>query len=108
MPKGIDGIDLTPWLLGKGPRKSHAYLYWEFPSYGGQQALRMGRWKTVRQKIFKTGLHTELYDLQKDPSESRNVASLYPAVVTEMEKLMSEARRPSKVYPFKNLDVPGQ
>ncbi|MDG1890493.1 MAG: arylsulfatase [Verrucomicrobiota bacterium] len=108
MPKGIDGIDLTPWLLGKGPRKSHAYLYWEFPSYGGQQALRMGRWKTVRQKIFKTGLHTELYDLQTDPSESKNVASLYPAVVTEMEKLMSEARRPSKVYPFKNLDVPGQ
>lgn len=104
IPAQVDGINLAPTLFGKSNQKSHAYLYWEFPSYGGQQALRMGNWKTVRQGIFKNGLQTELYDLATDPSESTNVANKYPSILAEMERLMQEARTPSEKYPFKNLD----
>ncbi len=104
IPAGTDGINLAPTLLGKRNQKSHGYLYWEFPSYGGQQALRMGNWKAVRQNIFKQGIQTELYDLEKDPAESKNLAMKYPSIVKEMEKLMQDARVPSELYPFKNLD----
>jgi len=104
IPPDLDGINLAPTLLGKGTQKPHGYLYWEFPAYGGQQALRMGPWKAVRQQIFKQGLRTELYNLSKDPSESNNVASTYPAILSEMEKLMQDARTPSEKYPFKHLD----
>jgi len=104
LPQGVDGINLAPTLLGKQNQKSHAYLYWEFPAYGGQQALRMGNWKAVRQNIIRSGIKTELYDLAADPSESTDLASKYPSILSEMEKLMTEARVPSEKYPFKNLD----
>jgi arylsulfatase len=104
LPPDLNGINLAPTLLGKGNQSSHAYLYWEFPAYGGQQALRMGNWKAVRQNIIRNGIQTELYDLKDDPSESTNLASKHPSIVSEMEKLMEEARVPSEMYPFKNLD----
>ena len=104
IPENTDGINLTSTLFGKQNQKSHAYLYWEFPSYGGQQALRMGNWKAVRQNIFKKGIQTELYNLETDPSESNDLSSEHPALLKEMAKLMQEARSPSTLYPFKNLD----
>ncbi|XOV70979.1 MAG: arylsulfatase [Verrucomicrobiota bacterium] len=104
LPSDVDGINLAPTLLSKGNQSSHAYLYWEFPAYGGQQALRMGNWKAVRQNIIRNGIQTELYELKDDPSESTNLASKHPSIVSEMEKLMKEARVPSEMYPFKNLD----
>src|ERR1051325_3468222 len=40
-PKGLDGISMLPTILGKGEgeQKKHDFLYWEFPGYGGQQAV---------------------------------------------------------------------
>src|SRR5262249_42708448 len=52
-PKDIDGVSLLPTLLGKGGQIKHSYLYWEFPGYGGQQAVRLGDWKGVRQNLAK-------------------------------------------------------
>ena len=47
--KNIDGISFKQALLGK-EQKPHDFLYWEFPSYNGQQAVRMGKWKGIRKK----------------------------------------------------------
>jgi len=104
IPPNLDGIDLSPTLLNKGHQPPHDSLYWEFPAYGGQQALRRGKWKAIRQNIFKEGLQTELYDLETDPSEQNNLAAQYPTVLLSMEKLMDQARTPSAQYPFKHLD----
>ncbi|MCH2209498.1 MAG: hypothetical protein MK132_27060 [Lentisphaerales bacterium] len=38
----------------------------------------------------------ELYDLDKDPSESSNLASKYPEVVQGLMKLAREVHVPSK------------
>ena len=103
-PSGIDGLSFAPALLGKGEQKAHDYLYWEFPAYGGQQAVRMGRWKGVRQRLFKGPLKTELYDLDADPGEARDVAADHPDVVARIEKAMRDARVPSKLFRFKALD----
>lgn len=51
IPTDTDGISILPTLLGKTDQKEHEYLYWEFPSYGGQVAIRMGEWKLVRQNL---------------------------------------------------------
>jgi arylsulfatase A-like enzyme len=50
-------------------------------------AVRMGRWKAI---FAETDSDTQLYDLQKDPGETRNVADLHPDVVTQLA-----AQRPS-------------
>ncbi len=51
-PADTDGISFLPALTGAN-QTAHEHLYWEFPSYGGQQAVRMGKWKGIRKNIFK-------------------------------------------------------
>ena len=98
-PDGIDGISMLPTLLGKGGQKEHEYLYWEFPERNGKQAILKGDFKAVRLNLQKKpDAPMELYNLAKDPGESRNVADEYPAVVKEMSRLFKSARTDSKRF----------
>ena len=92
IPENTDGISFLPELTGKGIQKEHDYLYWEFPSYQGQQAVRKGDWKAIRKDIFKGNMDIELYNLADDVVEENNVADQYPDIVNEMRKIMKEAR----------------
>jgi len=103
-PKGVDGVSLLPTLLGKKQETTHEFLYWEFPGYGGQQAVRMGQWKAVRQKLRMGQKVTELYDLAADPGEKTNVADKHPDVVAKLEKIMTAEHTPSKDFPLPALD----
>jgi arylsulfatase A len=47
-PGNIDGISRVPTLLGQKGQRDHNYLYWEFHERGGRVAVRMGKWKGVR------------------------------------------------------------
>ena len=96
-PKDIDGLD----LFGAG---RHEFLYWEFPGYGGQQAVRAGDWKAVRTDLRKAGSRPALYDLAKDVGETTDVAAANPEVVARIEKLLKESRVPSTIFPMKALD----
>ncbi len=65
----LDGMDLM------GPRRERT-LYWR---YGNSGALRMGDWKVVRQnRPRQEGAVWELFDLAKDPTESRDLAQEQP------------------------------
>ncbi|MEZ6143098.1 MAG: arylsulfatase [Zavarzinella sp.] len=102
-PQGIDGISFLPTLLGK-EQKQHEFLYWEFPGYGGQQAVQAGPWKAVRQKLGTGVVKTELYNLQNDPYEATDVASQHPDVVKKMEAIMVQEHTPSKIFPLQSID----
>jgi arylsulfatase A-like enzyme len=95
-PQNIDGVSFNNVLSGKKKAKKHDYLYWEFHERGFDQAVRKGKWKLVKQ----TG-NTELFDLSKDLSETNNLASKYPKIVSEMEKIMSQSRVDSELFPLK-------
>ncbi len=103
-PANTDGIPFTPALFGKEDQKKHEYLYMEFPSYGGQQMVRIGEWKGVRQNIFRDSLHTELYNLADDIGETNDLSGAYPDIVKRMEEIMKNARVPSGEFPFRILD----
>jgi arylsulfatase A len=96
-PAGLDGMSMSRALRGEGQR-SHPFLYWEFHERGFQQAMRMGRWKAVRLKI---GTALELYDLDADPGEQRDVAAAHPDVVRKMEAALEAARTESPRWPAK-------
>ena len=106
-PDDIDGISFAPTLLGQGEQKKHDFFYWEFPSYGGQQAVRLGNWKGVRQRMFdkNADLRIELYDLKSDVGEQNNVADQHPGIVERIRHIMHNSRTESKLFPFKNLDA---
>jgi arylsulfatase len=100
-PANIDGISMLPTILGKkAPQSQHAYLYWEFPEYGGQQALRMGNWKAVRLNLMKGVIKTELFDLASDPQEQHDVAGQHPDIVQKMEAIMQQEHHTPEVGKF--------
>ncbi len=103
VPEEIDGISFAPTLLGKD-QESRPFLYREFASYGGQQSIRVGDWKAVRQNMRKGNLEIELYHLDRDPGELNNVAKQHPEVVERLKAQMAEQHTPSEVFPLKPLD----
>ena len=90
--------EITPDRSGHLTFGEHQ-IYWEYHGlWNGAQAVRMGRWKAVR-----LGGHDdpeapiELYDLEADPGESRDVAEEHPEVVARAREVMesrTEARLP--------------
>jgi len=94
VPKGIDGVSFLPTLFGETEKqKQHDHLYWETSGGGGWQAVRRGKWKAHRlmtQKLNRTTV--ELYDLDADIAEEKNVAEQHPDVVASMMKIFEDGR----------------
>ncbi|MFY0651387.1 MAG: arylsulfatase [Cyclobacteriaceae bacterium] len=100
-PENIDGISFFPELMGKAKQKEHEFLYWEFPSYQGQQAVRLGKWKGIRKNIFKGNMDIELYNLEEDISEQTNVAEGNPDIVRKIEEIMKHEHVSATIDRFK-------
>ena len=86
LPKGrkIDGRSLAPLLLQKGPVEwpdRTLFFQWhrgDEPELFRDCAARNQRWKLVNGK--------ELYDLETDPAESRDVSAQNPAITTQLRR----------------------
>jgi arylsulfatase A-like enzyme len=97
LPPGVDGVSLAPELLGTGRLPRDRPLYWEwngehFAPYEPKfQAVRRGRWKIVRHALDGPW---ELFDLEGDPGETRDVAAGHPQVVTELSAWVAQNREP--------------
>lgn len=101
VPQNVDGLSILPTLLGNSNKqKQHDYLYFEYPEYGGQQAVRMGNWKAVRLNIMKGELKTQLFDLSKDIQEQNDVAAQHPDIVRELEEIMKKEHHTPEVKGF--------
>ena len=95
-----DGVSFVPTLLDDD-QKQHDVLYWE---HGPKQAIRMGRWKGVRTGLRKGDLTVQLYDLDSDASEQRDVASDHPEILEKIIELMDSEHEPSTVFPLATID----
>ena len=99
-PNHTDGISYIPALTGK-KQKKHAYLYWEFHSYGNAQAIRMGDWKGIRLKVKNDpNAPIQLFDLKKDIGETNNIAANHPDIIRRFTKLFKTAHTPSERFPL--------
>jgi len=79
-PAGIDGVDLMPHVLGETSKAPHERLFWRTGG-GATYAVREGPYKLV-----KIGAKTpELYDLEKDVSESTDIAASEPKIVARLD-----------------------
>ncbi len=78
----IEGVNLLPYLTGQNKGQPHETLYWRF---GNQWAIRHGQYKLV---VGKDGTgQPELYNLQTDIGETKNLASSEPERVKELNDL---------------------
>ncbi|MDH5381272.1 MAG: sulfatase-like hydrolase/transferase, partial [Cyclobacteriaceae bacterium] len=96
-----DGKSLLPALKGSN-EQIHPYLYWEFPEYGGQQAVRMGPWKIYRANINneKKPLSLELFNLENDPQELHDVSAEYPQILDSLLQIMAKEHTVSPLDRF--------
>lgn len=105
----IDGLSFYPTLFGRDEQLQHPHLYWEFPSYGGQVAVRMDKWKAIGKELKENPDNPlELYDLEKDLGEQDNIAKEYPEILQQMDSIIKSSRTPSSFFPFPALDSVNQ
>jgi arylsulfatase A-like enzyme len=91
-PKPLDGVDLLPYLSGQKSGEPHPQLYWRKLECA---ALRDGPWKIVRVE----NLGCALYNLDKDISESHNIAAEMPEKTAQLQKML-KAWEQDKVAPL--------
>jgi len=104
-PKDIDGFSLLSALTRDQSLPSREGLYWEFPAYGGQQAIRSGDWKAVRTGLSTSSPKWQLYDLSSDETEAFDVADKHPQIIARLAELAQQVRVPSHMFPFPGLDA---
>jgi arylsulfatase A-like enzyme len=99
-PDGLDGISFEAELTGRSSaQKTHDFLYWEFhEGQASKQAVRMGRWKGVR---LSPSAPLELYDLDADSGETRDLAAAHPEVAARIREYLKTARTESGAWPLK-------
>ncbi len=77
--KGLDGIDMVPFLQEINTARPHPTLYWKMEN---RAAIRDGDLKMLRYPDRPA----ELYDVVKDPGEQNNLAVLYPEKIRTLYK----------------------
>jgi arylsulfatase A-like enzyme len=105
-----DGISFVPELLGKhAEQKQHPYLFWSFNEQGGKRSVLQWPWKLIHLNTGSTDaapkkaanktvaavkpMEVQLFNMEADPAEQKNVAAENPAIVQRLEGLMLEAWR---------------
>ena len=90
VPSNTDGISFLNTLVQKGEQAEHDYMYWEFPEYNGQVAVRMGKWKMVWKDIKKDNTHIELYNLEEDIAEQNDISESHPELIEKFKEIIKK------------------
>jgi len=91
----VDGVNLTPVLLGEGESSRKEMLFYRGATL---YAARKGDFKAHfiiqgaygqfgRRKVMR---NPSLYNLKEDPGEKYNVAEKYPEILREIEKMVED------------------
>ncbi|WP_139978227.1 sulfatase [Nocardioides litoris] len=97
----LDGISLAPLLLpGRGRLAPREALFWDFPHHFAgrppRSAIRVGDLKLVQ--LLRDG-RAELYDLGRDPGETRDLARSRPGDRRRLAALLDQHVRELEVVP---------
>ena len=106
----IDGHDIAPLLFGEDGATSPHECFLHYYAGGQLQAVRDPRWKLHFPHKFRTmagkpggtkgspnpysqgSIALELFDLDNDPGETKDVAAEHPEVVARLQALADAAR----------------
>ncbi len=98
LPTNLDGISLVNLMKGKFSPKSQRYLYWAWRDH---DVLRSDKWK-----LFRYVEKVELYDLENDITESKEVSKENPEVVKQMlEQIAIESKKYGVATIHKPLNI---
>ena len=79
-----DGVPLLGFIDGTTEGVPHRELFWE---YNRQAAIRVGEWKAIRPRKAQ---QWELYNLDEDLSETKDLAAHYPEQLAKLRQRWEE------------------
>ncbi len=94
-----DGQSLVTILREDSEQELHQNLVWEFSERDGVAAVRSGRYKLIIKNIKSEPVY-ELYDLQNDIEERKNIYSVDSEIVKELKTILREAHTDPKNSKF--------
>jgi arylsulfatase A-like enzyme len=88
----VDGTSLRPVLEGEDLERDA--IFWHYPHYGNQGSTPGGAVRTDRYKLVECfeDDHVELYDLDSDVSERRDLAAERPDVAADLRERLADWR----------------
>ena len=111
----IAGVPIPDWMQGRSflrvlkgqPTASRDAFYYEFLEYPDydhcarkHRGVRTRKWKLI--EYWERPVEYELYDLESDPDETKNLAAAKPAKVRELKALLERLR-----HDLGEADAPG-
>jgi arylsulfatase A-like enzyme len=101
----IDGVDQSELLLGQSERGARDHFH--YFSQNELHGVRQGAWKLLlpNRKVFygyvkdRGTAAAELYNLERDLGEKKNVAAENPAVVERLTRLANSFQWPEHLLP---------
>lgn len=108
----LDGQSLVPWMIDPTMPWTRDAIFQHFPGYLG---AGQGKWRTTPVSTILAGNfklmefledgHLELYDLEKDIGETKNLLEEFPAVAKSLhERLVGWREVVGAKMPTKNVD----
>ncbi|MFO0948935.1 MAG: sulfatase [Planctomycetota bacterium] len=107
----IDGLDIWPLLAGQADAKTPHEAFFFYYADNQLQAVMSGRWKLVLPHGYRTMLgqapgrdgkpgrykqidlsSPELFDLETDIGETKNIADKHPDIVAKLQSLAEQSR----------------
>jgi len=87
--QNTDGVSIMPAIRGQSLPDDRVF-FWHYPHYSNQGgtpagAVRKGNYKLI--EFFDDG-HLELYDLENDVGETRDIKNEYPTIAGELYDLL--------------------
>jgi len=103
-PEGLDGENLWPTLAGGSRLSERRPMVWIYPEYGGQVAVRIGDLKAVRKNLARPNAGNrgkwEVYDVAKDPAETKDLAAEQPEVVAQAVAILEREDAGNALFPL--------
>jgi arylsulfatase len=86
IPDHCDGVDLVPYLTGEQAGEAHEHLFWlnNEPGDAVRRHLIAVRWKKWRLYRKYAKDPWQLFDLEADPREERDLAAKHPELVKQL------------------------
>ena len=100
VPSYLTGVSFATRLQVHGDTAQtplHPVLYWETHGDRFDRALLYGKWKAIQSGPDGP---VELYNLESDPRETRDVAAQQTKLVERLEPLFDRMRGPSRLWPL--------
>ncbi len=99
-----DGVSVRPLFEGRPLPAAHPPVVFDYPEYGGQQAVVDGRWKLIRKGLTKAGpdhpTPWELYDIVADRNETTDLAAANPGEVKRLSEIFQSHLTPNADFPM--------